>query len=204
MSPRNGFACGPAPQVLALCELRRSRDTTPARQVVTIRVSITFLQSKVVTSDWLLTHLRASSAPKTLAMTARCDAPVVDLLRGTVLAMLGGDNASPGTLITMPSTAVPPLDSLRSTREIQPALLAEFSTEFAHGRTSGGRWTRLRITQIGPSLYLCEKRRGPLPLEQRSATVSSYESAKAFFGGGWVVRELFANLDPVRFPRWPH
>ena len=84
-----------------------------------------------------------------------------------------------------------------------PKLLAEFSTEPAAGETVTGRWTRLRITQTGSEQYLCEKTRGPEPLEERSAVVNNLSSAKAFFGGGWVVKELFAKLDPVRFPRWP-
>jgi hypothetical protein len=84
-----------------------------------------------------------------------------------------------------------------------PRLLAEFSTEPEAGEPGGVRWTRLRITQIGPDEYLCEKVRGPEPLEERSATVRNLESAKAFFGGGWVVKELFAKVDPKRFPRWP-
>lgn len=83
-----------------------------------------------------------------------------------------------------------------------PKLLAEFSTEPAPGQVAGGRWTRLRITEVAQGQYLCEKTRGPEPLQYRSATVSNFESAKAFFGGGWVVKELFAILDPVRFPRW--
>lgn len=84
----------------------------------------------------------------------------------------------------------------------QPLVLAEFSTEPNPGEPVEGRWTRLRITRTGHQ-YLCEKTRGPDPIEERSATVSNLESAKAFFGGGWVVKELFAKLDPVRFPRWP-
>lgn len=84
-----------------------------------------------------------------------------------------------------------------------PRLLAEFSTEPAAGEPTTGRWTRLRITQIGADQYLCEKIRGPEPLEERSATVNNFNSAKAFFGGGWVVKELFAKLDSKRFPRWP-
>lgn len=84
-----------------------------------------------------------------------------------------------------------------------PRLLAEFSTEPAPGQPSCGRWTRLRITQVGVDQFLCEKTRGPDPTEERSATVNNLGSAKAFFGGGWVVRELFAKLDPKRFPRWP-
>ena len=87
--------------------------------------------------------------------------------------------------------------------EPYPRLLAEFSTEPTGSETQSGRWTRLRITQLGPDQYLCEKSRGPEPLEERSATVNSISSAKAFFGGGWVVKELFAKLDPKRFPRWP-
>lgn len=84
-----------------------------------------------------------------------------------------------------------------------PRLLAEFSTEPGPGQPSPGRWTRLRITQLGLNQFLCEKTRGPEPLEERRATVNNLGSAKAFFGGGWVVRELFAKLDPKRFPRWP-
>lgn len=84
----------------------------------------------------------------------------------------------------------------------QPKVLAEFSTEPAAGEPLEGRWTRLRITEVGPDQYLCEKIRGPEPLEHRQATVGNLESAKAFFGGGWVVKELFYSLDPVRFPRW--
>lgn len=84
-----------------------------------------------------------------------------------------------------------------------PRVFAEFSTEPAPGDAIPARWTRLRITRIGRDQYLCEKTRGPGPLQERSAVVSSLENAKAFFGGGWVVRELFAILDPVRFPRWP-
>lgn len=83
-----------------------------------------------------------------------------------------------------------------------PKVLAEFSTEPVSGCGASGRWTRLRVTQVAREQYLCEKTRGPEPLEQRSATVGNLESAKAFFGGGWVVKELFAKLDPSRFPRW--
>lgn len=84
-----------------------------------------------------------------------------------------------------------------------PRLLAEFSTAPEPGQVSFGRWTRLRITQLAVDQFLCEKTRGPEPLEERNATVNNLSSAKAFFGGGWVVRELFAKLDPKRFPRWP-
>ena len=84
-----------------------------------------------------------------------------------------------------------------------PRLLAEFSTEPGPNDAVTGRWTRLRVTQLGADQYLCEKTRGPEPLDERSATVNNLNSAKAFFGGGWVVRELFAKLDPERFPRWP-
>lgn len=84
-----------------------------------------------------------------------------------------------------------------------PKVLAEFSTEPAAGEPATSRWTRLRITEVSPGLYLCEKTRGPEPLQQRSAEVANLESAKAFFGGGWIVKELFAMLDPARFPRWP-
>ena len=87
--------------------------------------------------------------------------------------------------------------------DLYPRLLAEFSTEPAKGESLAGRWTRLRITQTGADEFLCEKTRGPEPLEERSAVVGNFNSAKAFFGGGWVVKELFAKLDPVRFPRWP-
>lgn len=90
----------------------------------------------------------------------------------------------------------------RSFSEPLPKVLAEFSTEPAPGVAAEGRWTRLRITEIAPGQYLCEKTRGPDPIQVRSATVGNFESAKAFFGGGWVVKELFAALDPVRFPRW--
>lgn len=83
-----------------------------------------------------------------------------------------------------------------------PKVLAEFTTEPNPGEPVEGRWTRLRISQTGGQ-YLCEKTRGPDPIEERCATVPNLESAKAFFGGGWVVRELFAKLDPARFPRWP-
>ena len=86
--------------------------------------------------------------------------------------------------------------------DVVPQLLAEFSTEPNPGEPTEGRWTRLRITRTGDA-YFCEKTRGPDPIEERSATVPTLESAKAFFGGGWVVKELFAKLDPVRFPRWP-
>lgn len=92
---------------------------------------------------------------------------------------------------------------LRPQAEPLPRVLAEFSTEPAAGEPAHGRWTRLRITQISPEQYLCERTRGPSPLESRSATVGNLESAKAFFGGGWVVKELFAKLDPTKFPRWP-
>lgn len=92
---------------------------------------------------------------------------------------------------------------LRPQTEPLPKVLAEFTTELPAGEPMQGRWTRVRITQIARDEYLCEKIRGPLPLESRSATVGNLESAKAFFGGGWVVKELFAALDPLRFPRWP-
>lgn len=85
----------------------------------------------------------------------------------------------------------------------RPKVLAEFSTEPAAGEPMQGQWTRVRITLIAPHQYLCERARGPAPMESRTATVGNLESAKAFFGGGWVVKELFALLDPVRFPRWP-
>jgi hypothetical protein len=86
--------------------------------------------------------------------------------------------------------------------ESRPRVLAEFSTEPVPGEVFEGRWTRLRITQVEPDQFLCEKTRGPEPIEHRQATVGNLESAKAFFGGGWVVKELFFVLDPVRFPRW--
>lgn len=85
---------------------------------------------------------------------------------------------------------------------MRPRVLAEFSTEPAEPLPPDRRWTRLRITELSPGRYLCEKTRGPGPLEVRTAEVGNLESAKAFFGGGWVVKELFAALDPARFPRW--
>ena len=81
-------------------------------------------------------------------------------------------------------------------------VLAEFSTQSEDAQNPEARWTRLRISRVASSKYLCEKVRGPDPEVVRSATVGNLESAKAFFGGGWVVKELFAALDPVRFPRW--
>lgn len=92
---------------------------------------------------------------------------------------------------------------MRPQAEPLPRVLAEFSTEIAAGEPMQARWTRVRITQVSRDEYLCEKTRGPVPLETRTATVGNLESAKAFFGGGWVVKELFAALDPARFPRWP-
>lgn len=100
------------------------------------------------------------------------------------------------------SSAHPNVHQLNPSRPY-PRLLAEFSTKPGAGEPSAGRWTQLRITQIGPSEYCCEKTRGPAPLEESSLTVSSLASARGFFGEGWVVRELFAILDPKRFPRWP-
>lgn len=93
------------------------------------------------------------------------------------------------------------LAARRLPQEPLPRLLAEFSTEPAPGESASVRWTRLRITEVAQGQYLCEKTRGPEPLQHRSATVSNLVSAKAFFGGGWVVKELFAILDPTRFPR---
>lgn len=123
---------------------------------------------------------------------------------GTELA-LGSSGTS---LVSAPSSS--PMVRLSLHTRVQglhptdsyPRLLAEFSTAPADGETAVGRWSRLRITQVGVDQYLCEKTRGPEPLEERSAVVNSLSSAKAFFGGGWVVKELFAKLDPVRFPRW--
>lgn len=122
-----------------------------------------------------------------------------DLARGVLDKLLAS---------TPPSAPMVRLSSHSRVRVLHPAdpyprLLAEFSTEPGDGVSAIGRWTRLRITQVGAGQYLCEKTRGPEPIEERSALVNSFSSAKAFFGGGWVVKELFAKLDPVRFPRWP-
>lgn len=123
---------------------------------------------------------------------------------GTELA-LGSSGTS---LVSAPSTSTMVRLSLHTRvhglhpTDPYPRLLAEFSTAPAEGEAGTGRWSRLRITQIGVDQYLCEKTRGPEPLEERSAVVNNLSSAKAFFGGGWVVKELFAKLDPVRFPRW--
>ncbi|HKY91522.1 MAG TPA: hypothetical protein VJM11_10805 [Nevskiaceae bacterium] len=84
-----------------------------------------------------------------------------------------------------------------------PRVVAEFSTEPAPGEPKPRRWTRLRITQVRPREYQCEKVRGPEPLEEKRATVSDLDQAKEFFGDGWVVKELFAAIDPKKFPRYP-
>lgn len=78
----------------------------------------------------------------------------------------------------------------------------EFSTEPEPAHADGRRWTRVRITEQDGGDYLCEKVRGPAPLDVRRATVDSLEAAREFFGGGWIVKELFAALDPKCFPRW--
>ena len=83
-----------------------------------------------------------------------------------------------------------------------PPLSVEFSTQPQAGFEDGKRWTRVRITRQLGGDYLCEKVRGPEPLDVRSATVDNLDRAREFFGGGWIVKELFAALDPVRFPRW--
>lgn len=83
-----------------------------------------------------------------------------------------------------------------------PQLSVEFSTEPQAGHPATGRWTRVRITQQVEGDWLCEKVRGPDPLDVRSRTVESLDEARTFFGGGWIVKELFAALDPVQFPRW--
>lgn len=83
-----------------------------------------------------------------------------------------------------------------------PPLSVEFSTQPEAGHEEGRRWTRLRITVRDSGDFLCEKVRGPSPLDVDAATVESLEQARRFFGGGWIVKELFASLDPVRFPRW--
>lgn len=134
---------------------------------------------------------------------AFCDVRLATLDVGTLLAMEGSDvcrqRSGPAQSMVrlLPRVRV---DRLPLPQAL-PQVLAEFSTEPNPGDPVEGRWTRLRITQTGAG-YLCEKTRGPDPLEERSATVPTLESAKAFFGGGWVVKELFAKLDPVRFPRW--
>ena len=111
------------------------------------------------------------------------------------------DSTSPSTHMVRVSSN-PRVHVLRPS-EPYPRVLAEFSTEPAADEPSTGRWTRMRLTQVAADRYLCEKTRGPEPLEERSATVGNFISAKAFFGGGWVVKELFAKLDPKRYPRWP-
>lgn len=102
----------------------------------------------------------------------------------------------------MVRTALRNVVRLRPLPEPLPRVLAEFSTEPAEGEATPARWTRLRITETSPGHYLCEKTRGPEPIQHRRAEVTNFESAKAFFGGGWIVKELFAMLDPARFPRW--
>lgn len=87
--------------------------------------------------------------------------------------------------------------------EPHPRVVAEFSTEPAPGDEKPRRWTRLRITQVRAREYRCEKVRGPEPLEEQRAIVSDLEQAKAFFGEGWVVKELFAAIDPKKFRRYP-
>lgn len=89
----------------------------------------------------------------------------------------------------------------RPALETQPRVLAEFSTEPTDARRTDKRWTHLRLTELSPGRYLCEKTRGPEPVETRNAEVGNLESAKAFFGGGWVVKELFAELDRAKSPR---
>lgn len=92
--------------------------------------------------------------------------------------------------------------SFRLPVESQPRVLAEFSTKPRGTAPADRRWTQLRISELSPGKYLCEKTRGPEPLDTRTAEVGNLESAKAFFGGGWVVKELFATLDPAEFPGW--
>ncbi len=81
-------------------------------------------------------------------------------------------------------------------------LLAEFSTKALTDDAEQTSWTSLRIWQLASGKLLCEKQRGPEPLTIERETVESVAQARAFFGGGWVVRELFAELDSARFPRW--
>tara|TARA_R110000787_G_scaffold25373_19_gene71418 strand:+ start:3734 stop:4051 length:318 start_codon:yes stop_codon:yes gene_type:complete len=81
-------------------------------------------------------------------------------------------------------------------------LLAQFSTRPASAHAASKSWTSLRIWQISSGKYVCVKNRGPDPSRVRSQTVDSLQSARQFFGDGWVVRELFAEVDPRRFPRW--
>jgi hypothetical protein len=160
------------------------------------------------TSDPTVISRDDPSVPLTQALAPSafpfCDARLATLDVGTLLAMEGSDippnwlgpaHSMVRLLPRIRTDLLPPPQAL-------PQVLAEFSTEPSPGYPVEGRWTRLRITQTGGE-YLCEKTRGPDPVEERSATVPSLESAKAFFGGGWVVKELFAKLDPQRFPRWP-
>lgn len=123
---------------------------------------------------------------------------------GMVLAMDGPDIPQDWLTPLRPMVLISPRFRVNTLPvvDVLPQVLAEFSTEPNPGEPIEGRWTRLRITRTGDQ-YLCEKTRGPEPIEERSATVPTLESAKAFFGGGWVVKELFAKLDPARFPRWP-
>lgn len=81
-------------------------------------------------------------------------------------------------------------------------LLAEFSTKPLTGDAEQTLWTSLRIWRLASGKLLCEKQRGPEPPTLERETVDSVAQARAFFGGGWVVRELFAELDSARFPRW--
>lgn len=123
---------------------------------------------------------------------------------GMVLAMDGPNIPQSWLMPLRPMVRISPRFRVNTlpVADVLPQVLAEFSTEPNPGDPVEGRWTRLRITRTGDH-YLCEKTRGPEPIEERSATVPTLESAKAFFGGGWVVKELFAKLDPARFPRWP-
>lgn len=81
-------------------------------------------------------------------------------------------------------------------------VLAEFSTRPEPGFENGSRWTCLRISRLATGKYLCEKQRGPGAEDVAATTVDDLDDARSFFGGGWVVRELFEGIDAQRYPRW--
>ena len=86
-------------------------------------------------------------------------------------------------------------------------LFAEFSSRGAYTAHAGKRslpYRTLRIFRTGDG-YLCQKIRhgcGHEPAEEMSQSmVASLAEARAYFGGGWLVDELFERIRFSHSPR---
>lgn len=99
----------------------------------------------------------------------------------------------------------PKSTSLPSEPHDGPTLVARFSTKGTD--LNGDRWTTLAIYRTRDG-YRCVKVRGEGDQDAGSATdttVKTMGEAKTWFGGGWVVNELFKAYKDgqrVKHPRF--